>query len=85
MHHSHHTYSHISRCVNRQSVCKKEGRPKITETIKNKSRSASCLVLQNTETALHNAVLQDRTRRNVNGAALGGNNDDCALEGDVAA
>jgi len=43
------------------------------------------LVLQDSQTALDNAVLQHRTGGDVNGAAFGGDNNDSALEGDVAA
>lgn len=43
------------------------------------------LVLKQTQTALDNHVLQDRSRRNINGATLGSNDDDGTLEGDAAA
>jgi len=43
------------------------------------------LVLQDSQATLHHAVLQDGTRGNVNGATLGGHDDDGALEGNVAA
>ena len=42
-------------------------------------------MLQDSQATLNHAVLQDGTRGNVNGAALGGHDDDGALEGDVAA
>jgi hypothetical protein len=43
------------------------------------------LVLQDSQATLHNTVLQDGTRGNVNGAALGGDNDNGTLKSNVAA
>jgi hypothetical protein len=43
------------------------------------------LVLEDSQATLHNTVLKHGSRGNVNGAALGGNNDNGSLEGDVAA
>lgn len=42
-------------------------------------------MLEQAQGALDNNVLEDRTRRNVDGAALGGDDDNGALEGDAAA
>jgi len=42
-------------------------------------------VLQNAQATLDNAVLQDRSRRDINGATLGSDNDNGTLECDVAA
>jgi hypothetical protein len=42
-------------------------------------------MLQDSQTSLDDTIFEDGTRGNVNGAALTGNNNDCALESDVAA
>ena len=42
-------------------------------------------MLKDSQTTLDDAVLQNRSWGNVNGAALRGNNDDGSLKGDVAA
>ena len=42
-------------------------------------------MLQDSQATLHNTVLQDGTRGNIDGAALGGHDDDGTLEGNVAA
>lgn len=49
------------------------------------ARARADLVLQDSQAALHNAVLQHGTRGDIDGAALGGDNDDSALQGDIAA
>ena len=43
------------------------------------------LVLEETERTLDDDVLEDGSRRNVDGLALGGNDDDGALEDDATA
>ena len=41
-------------------------------------------MLQNSQATLHNAVLENGTRGDINGATLGGDNDDGTLESDIA-
>ena len=44
----------------------------------------SLLMLQQSQGTLDHDVLQDRSRRNINGAAFCGNDNNCALESDAS-
>ena len=46
--------------------------------------SGSSLVLEKTQATLHHHVLQDRARRNIDGAPLAADDDDSPLQGDAA-